>query len=84
MGENLTKTYAEAMIAEALYRSMAITLNPEASLALIKSDVNEIIFMRDHHLQLFAALIFVLISTVNCKKVDAEYKDGDFTVKITI
>jgi len=84
MTENLTKTYAEAMIAEALYRSMAITLNPEASLALIKNDVNEIAFMRDHHLQLFAALIFVLTNTVNCKKIDAEYKDGDFTVKITI
>jgi hypothetical protein len=82
--ENLTKTYAEAMIAETLYRSMAITLDPKASLALIKNDASEIVFMRDHHLQLFAALIFVLTNTVNCKKIDAEYKDGDFTVKITI
>lgn len=84
MTENLTKTYAEAMIAETLYRSMAITLNPKDSLALIKSDPNEIIFMRDHHLQLFASMIYTLINTVNCKKVDAEYKDGDFTVEITI
>lgn len=77
-------TYAEAMVAEALYRSMAITSDPKASLALIKNDATEIIFMRDHHLQLFAALIYILTSTVNCTKVDAEYKDGDFTVKITI
>jgi len=82
--ENLTKTYAEAMIAEILYRSLFITLDPKASLALIKSNPTEIAFMRDHHLQLFAALIFVLTNAVNCKKVDAEYKDGDFTVKITI
>jgi len=84
MTEAQKKTYAEAMIAETLYRSLFITLDPKASLALIKSDVNEIIFMRDHHLQLFAALIFVLTNTVNCKKVDAEYKDGDFNVEITI
>ena len=84
MTEEQKKTYAEAMIAETLYRSMAITLDPKASLALIKNDAIEIIFMRDHHLQLFAALLFVLTSAVNCTKVDAEYKDGDFTVKITI
>jgi hypothetical protein len=84
MTEEQKKTFAESMIAEALYRSMAITLDPKASLALIKSDPTEIIFMRDHHLQLFAALLFVLTSAVNCTKVDAEYKDGDFTVKITI
>ena len=84
MTEEQKKTYAEAMIAEVLHRSMAITLNPEASLALIKNDADEIIFMRDHHLQLFAALLFVLTSAVNCTKVDAEYKDGDFTVEITI
>jgi len=84
MTEKQLKTYAEAMIAETLCRSMAVTLNPEASLALIKSNPTEIAFMRDHHLQLFAALIFVLTNTVNCKKIDAEYKDGDFTVKITI
>ncbi len=84
MTDEQKKTYAEAMIAEALYRSLFITLDPEASLALIKSDVNEIIFMRDHHLQLFASLIFVLTSAVNCKAVNAEYKDGDFKVEITI
>lgn len=84
MTENLTKTYAEAMIAEALYRSLFITLDPKASLALIKNDPSEIIFMRDHHLQLFAALIYVLTNTVNCKAVNAEYKDGDFKVEITI
>ena len=77
-------TYAEAMIAEVLDRSLFITLDPKASLALIKSDPTEIVFMRDHHLQLFAALLFVLTSAVNCKKVDAEYKDGDFKVEITI
>jgi hypothetical protein len=84
MTEEQKKTYAEAMIAETLYRSLFITSDPKASLALIKNDPSEIVFMRDHHLQLFAALIFVLTNTVNCKKVDAEYKDGDFTVKITI
>ncbi len=84
MTEGQKKTYAEAMIAETLYRSMAITLDPKASLALIKNDASEIIFMRDHHLQLFAALIYVLTSAANCTKVDAEYKDGDFKVEITI
>ncbi len=84
MTENQKKNYAEAMIAETLHRSLFITLDPKASLALIKNDVNEIIFMRDHHLQLFASLIYILTNAVNCKKVDAEYKDGDFTVKITI
>lgn len=84
MTKEQKKTYAEAMIAETLYRSLFITLNPEASLALIKNDPDEIVFMRDHHLQLFASLIYILTSTMNCTKVDAEYKDGDFTVKITI
>jgi hypothetical protein len=84
MTEEQKKTYAEAMIAEILYRSLFITLDPKASLALIKNDPSEIIFMRDHHLQLFAALIYVLTNTVNCKAVNAEYKDGDFTVEITI
>jgi hypothetical protein len=84
MTEEQKKTYAEAMIAETLYRSMAITLDPKASLALIKNDPSEIIFMRDHHLQLFASLIYILTNTVNCKAVNAEYKDGDFKVEITI
>lgn len=84
MTEEQKKIYAEAMIADTLYRSMAVTLDPKASLALIKSSPDEIIFMRDHHLQLFASLIFVLTSAVNCKKVDTEYKDGDFKVEITI
>ena len=84
MTDEQKKTYAEAMVAETLYRSMAITLDPKASLALIKNDPSEIIFMRDHHLQLFAALIYVLTNTVNCKAVNAEYKDGDFKVEITI
>jgi len=84
MTEAQKKTYAEAMIAETLYRSLFITLDPKASLALIKNDPSEIVFMRDHHLQLFASLIYILTSTVNCKKVDAEYKDGDFNVEITI
>jgi len=77
-------TYAAAMIAEVLDRSMNLTLNPEASLALIKNDAIEIAFMRDHHLQLFAALIYVLINAVHCKEIKAKYEEGDFKVEITI
>lgn len=77
-------TYAEAMIAEVLDRSMAITLDPKASLELIKNDASEIIFMRNHHLQPLAALIYVLTNEVHCKEVNAKYEEGNFEVKITI
>jgi len=84
MTDEQLKTYAEAMIAEVLDRSMNITLSPKDSLALIKSDVNEIIFMRNHSLQLLSSLIYVLTDAVHCKEITANYEEGNFTVKITI
>ncbi len=77
-------SYAEAMISEILCRSMAITLNPKDSMALIKNDANEIAFMRNHSLQLLSSLIYVLTDAVHCKEITANYEEGNFTVKITI
>lgn len=76
--------YVAATMEDLLDQSLILTNNCDDSLALIKFDPEDVLFMRGGELKLIAAMLYVCINSLQYRMMKVKFKEGYFKVEITI